>query len=68
MPCWFGVWYSASCPQFSQGGGVASEGEDIEIVEVALDEAIALVERGEIVDAKTVLLLRLAQIAERAAT
>ena len=52
----------------SQGGGVASEGEDIEIIEVALDEAIALVERGEIVDAKTVLLLRLAQIAERAAT
>ena len=52
----------------SQGGGVASEGEDIEIIEVALDEAIALVERGEIVDAKAVLLLRLAQIAERAAT
>jgi nudix-type nucleoside diphosphatase (YffH/AdpP family) len=52
----------------SQGGGVASEGEDIEIIEVALDEAIAMVERGEIVDAKTVLLLRLAQIAERAAT
>jgi nudix-type nucleoside diphosphatase (YffH/AdpP family) len=52
----------------SQGGGVASEGEDIEIIEVALEEAIALVECGEIVDAKTVLLLRLAQIAERAAT
>jgi nudix-type nucleoside diphosphatase (YffH/AdpP family) len=51
----------------SPGGGVAGEGEDIEIIEVALDEAIAMVERGEIVDAKTVLLLRLAQIAERAA-
>jgi nudix-type nucleoside diphosphatase (YffH/AdpP family) len=47
----------------SQGGGVASEGEDIEIVEVTLAEAIAMVERGEIVDAKTVLLLRLAQVA-----
>jgi nudix-type nucleoside diphosphatase (YffH/AdpP family) len=45
----------------SQGGGVASEGEDIEIVEVTLAEAIAMVERGEILDAKTVLLLRLAQ-------
>jgi nudix-type nucleoside diphosphatase (YffH/AdpP family) len=45
----------------SQGGGVASEGEDIEILEVTLAEAIAMVERGEIVDAKTVLLLRLAQ-------
>jgi nudix-type nucleoside diphosphatase (YffH/AdpP family) len=52
----------------SEGGGVAGEGEDIEIVEIALDEAIAMIERGEIVDAKTVLLLRLAQIAERAAT
>jgi nudix-type nucleoside diphosphatase (YffH/AdpP family) len=52
----------------SPGGGVAGEGEDIEIIEVALDEAIAMVERGEIVDAKTVLLLRLAQIAERAPT
>ena len=47
----------------SQGGGVASEGEDIEIIEVTLAEAIAMVERGEIVDAKTVLLLRLAQFA-----
>jgi nudix-type nucleoside diphosphatase (YffH/AdpP family) len=49
----------------SQGGGVASEGEDIEIVEVTLGEAIAMVERGEIVDAKTVLLLL---FAERLAT
>jgi nudix-type nucleoside diphosphatase (YffH/AdpP family) len=45
----------------SDGGGVAGEGEDIEIVEVTFAEAIAMVERGEIVDAKTVLLLRLAQ-------
>src|SRR3954468_22528839 len=45
----------------SQGGGVAGEGEDIEVVEVALEEAIAMIESGEIVDAKTVLLLRLAQ-------
>jgi nudix-type nucleoside diphosphatase (YffH/AdpP family) len=52
----------------SQGGGVAGEGEDIEVLEVALEEAISMIERGEIVDAKTVLLLRLAQIAERAAT
>jgi nudix-type nucleoside diphosphatase (YffH/AdpP family) len=52
----------------SQGGGVVGEGEDIEVLEVALEEAISMIERGEIVDAKTVLLLRLAQIAERAAT
>ena len=47
----------------SQGGGVAGEGEDIEVIEVTLAEAIAMVERGEIVDGKTVLLLRLAQFA-----
>ena len=47
----------------SEGGGVEGEGEDIEVLEMTLAEAIAMVERGEIVDGKTVLLLRLAQFA-----
>ena len=47
----------------SDGGGLESEGEDIELVEVTLAEALAMVDRGEIVDGKTVLLLRLAQFA-----
>ena len=47
----------------SEGGGVEGEGEDIEVLEVTLAEAIAMVERGEIVDGKTVLLLRLAEVA-----
>jgi nudix-type nucleoside diphosphatase (YffH/AdpP family) len=47
----------------SGGGGLAGEGEDIEVIEVTLAEALAMVERGEIVDGKTVLLLRLAQAA-----
>ena len=47
----------------SEGGGVEGEGEDIEVLEVTLTDAIAMVERGEIVDGKTVLLLRLAQFA-----
>jgi nudix-type nucleoside diphosphatase (YffH/AdpP family) len=47
----------------SRGGGLAGEGEDIEVIEVTLAEALAMVERGEIVDGKTVLLLRLAQAA-----
>ena len=47
----------------SDGGGLESEGEDIELVEVTLQEAIAMIDRGEIVDGKTVLLLRLAQFA-----
>jgi nudix-type nucleoside diphosphatase (YffH/AdpP family) len=47
----------------SEGGGLVSEGEDIELIEVTLAEAIAMIDRGEIVDGKTVLLLRLAQFA-----
>jgi nudix-type nucleoside diphosphatase (YffH/AdpP family) len=47
----------------SEGGGLESEGEDIELIEVTLREAIAMIDRGEIVDGKTVLLLRLAQFA-----
>ena len=42
----------------SQGGGLAEEGEDIEVVEVPLEQAAALVAAGEIVDAKTVILVR----------
>ncbi len=41
----------------SSGGGVAAEGEEIEVIELELADALELVERGEIVDAKTVLLL-----------
>ncbi|MCS0633123.1 NUDIX domain-containing protein [Telluria mixta] len=39
------------------GGGNAGEGEDIEVVELDFDDALAMVETGDIVDAKTVLLL-----------
>ncbi len=39
------------------GGGLAHEGEDITIIEPKLDEALAMVARGEIVDAKTIILL-----------
>ena len=42
----------------SEGGGLADEGEDIEILELAIDEAWRMVTRGEIIDAKTVLLLQ----------
>ena len=41
----------------SAGGGHAGEGEDIEVIEVTLDDALAMIERGEIVDAKTIMLL-----------
>jgi GDP-mannose pyrophosphatase NudK len=41
----------------SAGGGHASEGEDIEVIEVTLDQALAMIERREIVDAKTIMLV-----------
>ena len=40
------------------GGGLREEGEDIEVPELPLAEAWVTVGRGEIVDAKTVLLLQ----------
>lgn len=40
------------------GGGLADEGEDIEVVEMPLDEALALIGLGGIVDAKTIMLLQ----------
>jgi nudix-type nucleoside diphosphatase (YffH/AdpP family) len=50
------------------GGGVEAEGEDIEVVELTLDEALAMVGRGEIVDGKTIMLLQYAALARRART
>jgi nudix-type nucleoside diphosphatase (YffH/AdpP family) len=40
----------------SAGGGHVHEGEDIEVLEMPLDEVMALIEKGEIVDAKTIVL------------
>ena len=37
-------------------GGVAEEGEDIEVVELDLDQALAMIDDGRIADAKTVML------------
>jgi hypothetical protein len=49
----------------STGGGLTHEGEDIEVLEFTLDEALEMVARGEIVDGKTVLLLQWAERRER---
>ena len=40
------------------GGGLAEEHEDIHTVWLSLDEALAMVRRGEIMDAKTVICLQ----------
>jgi nudix-type nucleoside diphosphatase (YffH/AdpP family) len=39
------------------GGGVAEEGEDIEVLELAFGDALAMIRSGEIADAKTIMLL-----------
>ncbi|MGH6800705.1 MAG: NUDIX domain-containing protein [Methylocella sp.] len=46
-----------------KGGGLLGEGEDIEILEPTLDEARAMIGTGEIIDAKTILLLHYAELA-----
>jgi nudix-type nucleoside diphosphatase (YffH/AdpP family) len=42
----------------SEGGGLKGEGEDIEVVETRLQEAAVMIATGEIVDAKTVVLIQ----------
>jgi nudix-type nucleoside diphosphatase (YffH/AdpP family) len=39
------------------GGGHAHEGEDIDLLELDIDEALAMIVRGEIRDGKTIMLL-----------
>ncbi len=43
-----------------EGGGLASEGEDIEVMELPVDQAMAMIADGRIVDAKTIMLLQYA--------
>ena len=57
----FSAEYSAA-DRVGAGGGHAGEGEDIEVVEVTLQDALAMIETGEIVDAKTIMLLYHAQV------
>jgi nudix-type nucleoside diphosphatase (YffH/AdpP family) len=47
----------------SAGGGDAAEGEDIEVIELLLADALAMIARGEIQDGKTVMLLQYAALA-----
>ena len=44
------------------GGGLADEGEDIEVLELSIDEALAMISDGRIVDAKTIMLLQYAAL------
>jgi nudix-type nucleoside diphosphatase (YffH/AdpP family) len=42
----------------SEGGGLPDEGEDIEVIETTLEQAAAMIAAGEIIDAKTVILVQ----------
>ena len=42
----------------SDGGGMEHEGEDIGVLELNIDDALAMIDSGEIVDGKTIMLLQ----------
>jgi nudix-type nucleoside diphosphatase (YffH/AdpP family) len=45
-----------------EGGGLESEGEDIEVLELTLDAAFAMITTGEICDGKTIMMLQWAKM------
>lgn len=45
-----------------EGGGLAAEGEDIDVLELGFEQALAMMASGEIMDGKTVLLLQYLQL------
>ncbi|WP_059389313.1 NUDIX domain-containing protein [Arthrobacter sp. Hiyo1] len=48
--------------QTGPGGGVAAEGEDIETIEIAFSDALAMIDDGRIVDGKSIMLLQWAAL------
>ncbi|MEP7000380.1 MAG: NUDIX domain-containing protein [bacterium] len=42
----------------TEGGGAAHEGEDIEVIELSLDDAMGMIRSGAIEDGKTIMLLQ----------
>jgi len=51
-----------SSMRIGDGGGLASEGEDIEVLELPINQALAMVADGCIQDAKTIMLLQYAAL------
>ena len=50
--------YVHQAARVSDGGGLASEHEDIQLLNISLVQALAMIERGEICDAKTIIALQ----------
>src|SRR5271163_1466219 len=46
----------------AHGGGNFNEGEDIEVLELSIEDAMRAIERGDIADGKTIMLLQYAYI------
>ena len=46
----------------SDGGGAINESEDIEVLELSFNQALSMVKEGEIIDAKTIILLQYAEL------
>lgn len=53
----FAAPYSAST-RATEGGGITEDGEHITVVELDIEEALAMIEDGRIADAKTIMLLQ----------
>jgi len=51
-----------SAMRIGDGGGIAEEGEDIEVLELSIDQALAMISDGRIADAKTIMLLQYAAL------
>ncbi|NML70130.1 GDP-mannose pyrophosphatase NudK [Chryseobacterium sp. RP-3-3] len=49
--------YSAEM-KITDGGGLEEEGENIEVLELPFDQALSMIDTGEIMDAKTIMLLQ----------
>lgn len=56
----------SSADRVSAGGGLADDGEDIEVLELAFDDALRRIDDGRIADAKTIMLLQWAALHDRA--
>jgi nudix-type nucleoside diphosphatase (YffH/AdpP family) len=54
-----------SSMRVSDGGGVEEEGEEIETIEVPLQKALRMIDSGEIMDGKTIMLLQYAALKAR---
>jgi nudix-type nucleoside diphosphatase (YffH/AdpP family) len=48
--------------RITNGGGLVHEGEDIEVLEMQIDQALAMITDGRIQDAKTIMLLQYAAL------